>query len=181
MNSNTTSPIREQARERLGMTARPVPFKAAPRAIGEPVNDPVLEINRPRPHPPKPAASGANAAPAAWSVPSASGSVLAGAWMMFLDALPSMFSPMTFFFRQRVVLWQAVVYATVPLVMAALFYLTVPGQVAAYPLSGLMGWGYVAGLFVASQIVFCLFLGLCQGVGRAIFAFADSARNRARR
>lgn len=177
MNSKTDSHIREQARERLGMTARPVPFRPAPRAMPDPVNDPVLELSRPRPQ--VPAASPASPSAPVTSTPA--GSVLAGAWMMFMDALPGMFSPMTFFFRQRVVLWQAAVYATVPLLMAGMFYLTVPGQIDAYPLSSLSGWGYMACLFVASQIVFCLFLGLCQGLGKAVLAFADSARIRAQR
>jgi len=87
-----------------------------------------------------------------------------GGALVVMDALPQVLAPVVFLLRNLVTFMLGLLILATPAAGAALLWRTVPGWSAAYPLNHPMGWGFLAGLYVALGFV-AITLGV---IGRAL-------------
>jgi hypothetical protein len=104
--------------------------------------------------------------------------VISGIVLLLADSVPEVFRPIAFFFQNRLILVEAVIYASMPLVFSIALYLTVPGLIASFPLSTLGGWAFVAALFCACAVLSCVVLAGLRGLAQAAVFLGTAARRR---
>jgi hypothetical protein len=91
-----------------------------------------------------------------------------GAALVVMEAVPATLAPVRFCARHLLTILAAALTIGVPALVVAVLWRTVPGWSEGFPLNAILGWGFLAGLYVAVGF-FAIVIGvLAKGVVRAL-------------